>query len=86
MPFVANKKMTLAGAEYFKGQQIPTRAFHAIASHRQGALLRTRLVLEVAATPAQGDFCPHCESGPYSRLAQHISLKHPDLEPDLEEE
>lgn len=80
MPYIANKKMNLAGKMYAKGDVIPEKVYEDIPVHRQGALERTRLIIEVESVPKPpGDMCPHCDEGPFQRLAQHISLKHEDI-------
>lgn len=84
MHYVANKKMILAGQEYAKGDPLAEGVFEKIAPNRQGALLRTRLIIEVEGViqtpmPAkgdEGDMCPKCDGGPFKRLEQHISMKH----------
>lgn len=80
MPYVANKNMNLAGKIYAKGDLIPPGVIEDIPAHRQGALTRTRLIIEVEAVEKpSGDMCPHCEEGPFQRLAQHVTLKHDDI-------
>jgi hypothetical protein len=80
MPYIANKKMILAGKDYNKGDSVPDEVMGAIDAGRQGALIRTRLIIEVEGVPAPaGDMCPHCSKGPFQRLAQHVSLKHEDI-------
>lgn len=81
MYYVANKnKMNLGGKTYAKGDHVSDETFEAMATNRQGAMLRTRLIIEVEALPVTpGDMCPHCDKGPFQRLAQHVSVKHPDL-------
>ena len=77
MPYVANKKMLLDGKDYAKGVEIPAKTFDDMAVYRQGAMLRTRLIIEVEALPTPpGDMCPHCDEGPFQRLAQHVKMKH----------
>lgn len=80
MAYVANKEMILFEKSYAKGVEIPAKVFSKMDPARQGAFLRTKLILEVDAPPVVGEACPHCGKGPYARLAQHISLKHPDVE------
>lgn len=82
MPYLANKTMNLSGTEYRKGEPVPSRVVDKIPEYRLGSLLRTRLLIEVDTLP--GDMCPHCEGGPFQRLAQHISLKHEDVLPPSE--
>jgi hypothetical protein len=77
MPYLANKTMNLFGVIYERGTSIPEKVFLDIPVDRQGALIRTRLVLEIEAAP--GASCSICGEGPFARLAQHLSLKHPDL-------
>ena len=80
MYYVANKKMNLAGKQYAKGDTVSEETFSAMAEFRQGAMLRTRLIIEVEALPVRpGDMCPHCDKGPFQRLSQHVSMKHQDL-------
>ena len=80
MPYIANKTMNLSGRVYAKGEHIPDDIYAAIPAGRQGALTRTRLVIEVETVPEPpGDMCPHCGDGPFQRLAQHVSLKHEEL-------
>lgn len=86
MPKLANKTMNLAGTIYQKGSPIPERVWKGIRPDRQGALIRTKLVLDVDTVDVDGDPCPHCGEGPFSRLAQHISLKHPEVFEDIETE
>ena len=77
MPYVANKRMNLAGTDYPKGTPVSDKTFHEIPTYRQGALLRQRLIIEVESLPTPpGEMCPHCDKGPFKRLEQHISLKH----------
>ncbi len=77
MSYVANKKMNLAGTSFAKGEQVPDEVFEEIGTARQGAMLRTRLIIEVEVIPTPlGDMCPHCDEGPFQRLEQHISMKH----------
>lgn len=78
--YLANKTMNLAGTVYKKGEAVPSKVMEDISEHRKGALLRTRLIIEVETAPKpEGDMCPHCDEGPFQRLAQHISLKHEDI-------
>lgn len=80
MHYVANKKMKLAGTDFAKGEEIPGELFDEIPDHRAGALLRTRLIIEVETVPTPaGDMCPHCDGGPFHRLAQHISMTHQEV-------
>jgi len=77
MSYVANKKMNLAGMDFTKGEEVPDETFNEMGTARQGAMLRTRLIIEVETIPTPpGDPCPHCDEGPFQRLAQHISTKH----------
>jgi hypothetical protein len=78
--YLANKKMNLAGTIYEKGEVVPAKVMSEITENRKGALLRTRLIIEVETAPKpEGDMCPHCKEGPFQRLAQHVSLKHEDI-------
>ncbi len=80
MPYIANRRMNLAGKIYERGEVVPDKVMNDIDPGRQGALTRTRLIIEVETVPKPpGDMCPHCEEGPFQRLAQHISLKHEDI-------
>ncbi len=81
MPYLANKKMNLAGTQYDKGTEVPEETFRDIPDYRQGALLRQRLIIEVEVVPTPpGDMCPHCDEGPFQRLSQHVSMKHADVQ------
>lgn len=80
MPYIANRRMNLAGKIYERGEVVPDKVMNDIDPGRQGALTRTRLIIEVETVPKPpGDMCPHCDEGPFQRLAQHISLKHEDI-------
>lgn len=80
MPYIANKTMNLSGKVYAKGEHIPDSVYANIPAGRQGALTRTRLVIEVETVPEPpGDMCPHCGDGPFQRLAQHVSLQHREV-------
>lgn len=84
--YIANKTMNLSGKEYQKGTEVPQRVFNKIAPYRQDALVRTKLIIEVDAMPKPpGEDCPHCDEGPFQRLAQHISLKHEDIKVEVSE-
>jgi len=80
MHYVANKKMNLAGKLYDKGDPVSDKTFNEMADFRRGAMLRTRLIIEVETLPVRpGDMCPHCDKGPFQRLSQHVSMSHEDL-------
>jgi len=80
MHYVANKNMNLNGKNYAKGDSVSEKTFNAMADFRQGAMLRTRLIIEVETVPVRpGDMCPHCDKGPFQRLSQHVSMSHEDL-------
>lgn len=80
MSYQANKTINLSGTLYQRGQHVPDKVVSDIPEHRRGALLRTRLLIEVETGPKPaGDMCTHCGEGPFQRLAQHISLKHEDV-------
>lgn len=78
MPLVARKEMVLVDKPFARGDVVPTKVWKAIDPLRQNQLLRVGLVEEVADAPKSGEGCPVCGKGPYARLAQHISLVHPD--------
>ncbi len=77
MPYQSNKNMKLGAKDFRKGEEITEEEFAEIPAHRQGALLRTRLIIEVEAVSLPpGDDCPLCDAGPFQRLEQHISMVH----------
>ena len=91
MPWMTNKGMTLLGVEYPRGAVVPQATVESIRPGRLGTLERLNMLqrvevehaearlaeVAVADAPAvEGDMCPQCGTGPFKRLAQHVSQMH----------
>jgi hypothetical protein len=92
MPWLSGKALRLFGTDYERGTVIPQVVVDRIPPGRLGSLERLRMLQQITPGQAEkitqsvaavavmdseaGEVCPHCGSGPFKRLAQHVSQMH----------